>query len=231
MMEENKVYFVSLGPGQWDMMTVAAFNTLKKADCIFCPGTEKKSRSAALLAEAGLADNVCLYPLPMSKDRTMAYSAYDKVCEEVMSLYASGKNVAIVAEGDAGFYSSTLYMSVKLAAGGVRTAQVAGVPAFIAAAASAGIPVVTQEECLKVYPGTVTCELLQRSLDAGDVVVVMKMSQCAGELRQAISSMQDVEWHYFENVGTPEEFYTCNTAEILARSIPYFSLMIIKRKA
>ena len=51
-------------------------------------------------------ERVRLFPRPMSKDRTFANQAYDALCTEIASLVATGKNVAITAEGDSGFYSS-----------------------------------------------------------------------------------------------------------------------------
>ena len=37
----------------------------------------------------------------------------------------------------------------------------------------------------------------------------------------------DVECHYFENVGTTDEFYTTEHAVIKERQMPYFSLCIL----
>ena len=42
----------------------------------------------------------------MDKDRTQALKAYEAVYESSKTLRAEGKNIVIVAEGDAGLYSS-----------------------------------------------------------------------------------------------------------------------------
>ena len=105
-----------------------------------------------------------------------------------------------------------------------------GVVAFIAAAASAGIPVAEQEETVKIFPGTATAASLCEAA-ANGTAIVMKVSQCADEIRKAIAMTDDrCTWHYFENVGTEDEFCSTDPEEILSRKMPYFSLLIIKRR-
>ena len=205
---QNKIYFISLGPGHHDMMTIAALKALEKADIIYCPATSKGSRAAQLLHAAGIDRNkIKTYLLPMLKDRDAAYAIYDQVCEEALGLYGKGLDIAITAEGDAGLYSSTAYMSQKMQEKRAKTVHIAGVPAFIAAAAS-------------------LCEAA-----ANGTAIVMKVSQCADEIRKAIAMTGDrCTWHYFENVGTEDEFHSTDPEEILSRKMPYFSLLIIKRR-
>ena len=105
-MEDLKpVYIVSLGPGEAGLISLIGGATLCRANAIFCPKTNARSRSSVLLKELKIKkESIRRYTLPMSKKREMAYEAYDKVFEEIVSLYSEGLCVAIVAEGDAGFY-------------------------------------------------------------------------------------------------------------------------------
>lgn len=229
-MEDLKpVYIVSLGPGEAGLISLKGSSVLCQADAIFCPKTNARSRSSALLKELKIKEEaVRHYTLPMSKKREMAYEAYDKVFEEAVALHSEGLCVAIVAEGDAGFYSSTSYLAGKLKKAGIPVKQIAGVPAFIAAAASIGLPIVEQEERLTVCPGKVDRELFSRVASGSEVAVVMKLSQCEEEVKQWMGLEVGLVCHYFENVGADGEFYTCDKKDILAREFPYFSLMIIK---
>ena len=229
-MEDLKpVYIVSLGPGEAGLISLIGGATLCRANAIFCPKTNARSRSSVLLKELKIKkESIRRYTLPMSKKREMAYEAYDKVFEEIVSLYSEGLCVAIVAEGDAGFYSSTSYLVGKLKKVGIPIKQIAGVPAFIAAAASIGLSIVEQEERLTVCPGKVDGELFSRIASGSEVAVVMKLSQCEGEVKHFISLEERLVCHYFENVGADGEIYTCDKKDILAREFPYFSLMIIK---
>ena len=205
-MEDLKpVYIVSLGPGEAGLISLIGGATLCRANAIFCPKTNARSRSSVLLKELKIKkESIRRYTLPMSKKREMAY------------------------EGDAGFYSSTSYLVGKLKKVGIPIKQIAGVPAFIAAAASIGLSIVEQEERLTVCPGKVDGELFSRIASGSEVAVVMKLSQCEGEVKHFISLEERLVCHYFENVGADGEFYTCDKKDILAREFPYFSLMIIK---
>ena len=195
------VYIVSLGPGDAGLVSLAGCGVLHRANAVFCPKTNVRSRSSALLEELKIKQEVVRhYTLPMSKNRELAYQAYDEVLEEMVKLHSEGLCVAIVAEGDAGFYSST------------------------------GLSIVEQEERLTVCPGKVDRELFDRVASGGEVAVVMKLSQCEEEVKRLIGLEERLVCHYFENVGTDVEYYTCHKEDILARKFPYFSLMIIKSR-
>ncbi|HRF92952.1 MAG TPA: precorrin-2 C(20)-methyltransferase, partial [Bacteroides graminisolvens] len=158
-----------------------------------------------------------------------AMEAYEKLSTEAAASYAAGKRIAIVAEGDAGFYSSVHYVFEQLLAQGIAVQQVAGIPAFIASGALAGLHIVSQEERLMVIPGNTTAQELSDWLDAGLVVVIMKLSQCREAVKQCMAQYNDHTFHYFENVGTPREVYIRATKELIEKEFPYFSLMIIKK--
>ena len=152
------VIFVSLGPGEPELITVKGLKALQTADCIFCPETLAKdgnrvSRAADILLQLDIPENtVHRFPLPMSKQREKALSAYDEVYMESSTLRQQGKKVCIVAEGDAGFYSSIHYVYDKLQADGIPVKHIPGItvsrsswlatwsPPSAPAAMKAGIP-------------------------------------------------------------------------------------------
>ena len=91
------VIFVSLGPGEPELITVKGLKALQTADCIFCPETLAKdgnrvSRAADILLQLDIPENtVHRFPLPMSKQRTQAFNAYEQVYAEASALHLSGK--------------------------------------------------------------------------------------------------------------------------------------------
>lgn len=234
-MNLHEVSFVSLGPGNPELITLKGLNTLRRADVIYCPATltssgKQLSRSADILRALDVDEqHIQYFIVPMSKDRAAAMEAYEKLSTEAAASYAAGKLIAIVAEGDAGFYSSVHYVFEQLLAQGIAVQQVAGIPAFIASGALAGLHIVSQEERLMVIPGNTTAQELSDWLDAGLVVVIMKLSQCREAVKQCMAQYNDHTFHYFENVGTPREVYIRATNELIEKEFPYFSLMIIKK--
>lgn len=233
MENKGKIVGVSLGPGEPELITLKALNTLKEADVIFCPGTMGKdeafkSRALDILSALPVdISKVRTFHVPMSRNREEAMKAYDAVSEQMIGLAMLGKNMAVTAEGDSCFYSSANYMYEKLRTAGFSVEMIAGVPAFIAAGASIGLHVVKQQERLLVIPGDVIVEELLEVVVAKRSVVIMKVPLGESVLRPFIARHPELHYHYFENVGTAEEFYTSQREEILERSFTYFSMLFI----
>ena len=79
-------------------------------------------------------------------------------------------------------------------------------------------------------PGIITAQELAEKIDAGYVIVIMKLPLCAEAVLQYLHSNPDAEFHYFENISRTNEFYTSDPAIIKEKKFPYFSLMVIDRK-
>lgn len=226
--------FVSLGPGDPELITLKGLKFLQQADIIFCPSTltpsgKVSSRSKDILLELGLEESrISLFSVPMDKNRSEAIISYKKISTEIEKRYKNGSRIAVAAEGDAGFYSSTHYICDNLSVNNIPTKRIAGVPAFIACGALANIHTVKQEEELYIIPGVITQKDLKERILYGSSIVIMKPSQSEEAIKKVISSMQYVTFHYFENVGIKDkEFYSSDKQNIIERKFPYFSLFII----
>lgn len=226
------VTFLSLGPGDPELLTLKAVRSLREADVVMIPATRGKggqlsSRAQEIISEWCDDDKMCLYPLPMSKNRETALQVYDTMVGDAAKLFREGRRVVIAVEGDVSIYASIHYVLDKLKDEGVPVQQVAGIPSFIAAAAMADLSLVSQQQRLIVLPGDADAETLERLLSSQHVVVVMKLSQCADAVKEFLRQHPSIECHYFENVGTTEAYHTSMCDEILSRPIPYFSLCIL----
>ncbi|MDO4780126.1 MAG: precorrin-2 C(20)-methyltransferase [Bacteroides sp.] len=229
-MSKKTIHIVSLGPGDVELISDKGKTTLLGADVIFCPETKSGSRAKSMLIDMGVnADHIQTYMLAMSKDRTKAFEAYDIVVDKTAILSSQGKKVCLVAEGDAGFYSSTSYMKSRLSELQYNVVQIAGIPAFIAASAFIGIPVTEQDEQLIVTPGVIYEDDIRKVKEGRAVVVVMKISQCEQQIKQLLREDNRLVFHYVENATTEKQYYTTDREEIESREFPYFALMIIKR--
>lgn len=223
------IKLVSLGSGDPELLTLKAIKALQVADGIFCPETRNGvSRSADILRQAGIAETVIhRFLLPMSKQRDKAESAYDNICKEILGLQGDGKNVCVVAEGDAGLYSSTHYVLERLQAMHIDVEQIAGIPAFIAAGAHRCMHIVQREERLTIIPGNASAEEIERLVANGGRVVVMKLSQCADEIHKLLRLHPEYAYDYFENLGTAAEICLDSATQIDEHCFPYFSMLMI----
>ncbi len=227
---------VSLGPGDAELITLKTYHALQDSNIIYCPftqvGEKILSRAKDILNQLGIEnDKIKLFNIPMNKNRTFAEKVYDIIAEEISEKYRLGLKVSFVAEGDVGFYSSVQYILDRLESKGIPVERIAGVPAFLACGAYAGIHVVKQDERLSVFPSNISVEEIKEQLKMNNSIVLMKLSQQQEQIKQAVNLITDAEFHYFENIGiTKKEFYTCDIKLISDRQFPYFSIMIIKKK-
>lgn len=228
------ITFVSLGPGEPELITVKGLKTLQQADQIFCPATltpsgKQVSRAANILRALEIEEHkIRPFVLPMSKDRQKAIEAYDQLLVDAANSLHEGKKVVIVAEGDAGFYTSIQYIYHQLEKEHIEVKRVPGIPAFIAAGATGGLHIVKQEERLMVIPGTATANELDQFIRQGYNLVIMKLSACIEAVHECIRRHPETHFHYFENVGTEKEKYISDPEIIAQTNFPYFSLLIIQ---
>lgn len=231
--DKQPIYFVSLGPGDPDLITLKGLKILQEADVIYCPATQDtegktSSRSADIVAALGIPpEKTVKFILPMQRNREAALQAYDNLVEAASRLHAGNRRIAVVAEGDAGFYTSIQYLYDKLTARQIEVIRIAGVPAFIAAGAMAGMHIVKQNEKLVVMPGITSVEELTDKIKEGYAVVIMKLSSCREKVKECIRLFPEASWNYFENIGNENEYHTTDTETILQKQFPYFSLMVI----
>ena len=226
------VVFLSLGPGAPDLLTVQAVRALKEADIVLLPATQgaegqTKSRAAAIVGEWCDEQRMETFYLPMQHEREAVLTVYERVYQRIMELQRQGLRVVVAVEGDVSIYASIHYVLERLQKNDVPVVQSPGIPSFIAAAASADLSLICQNQRLVVLPGDADIEVLRRLLTSQHVVVVMKLSQCQQVLKDYLLQYPATVCHYFENVGTPEEYHTSACDEILSRQIPYFSLCVL----
>ena len=188
---KTHVTFLSLGPGDPELMTLKAVRTLREADIVVVPVTENsdgttKSRAADIIGEWCATEKMQRYVLPMQRNREAVMQVYDRMCREVSEWYHDGRRVVVAVEGDVSIYASIHYVLDQLLKKNIPVTQEPGIPSFIAAAASAGLSLISQKQRLVVLPGDVDIEELRRLLTSGHVVVVMKLSQCQQELNTSL---------------------------------------------
>lgn len=229
------VTIVSLGPGDPELVTLKGLNALKHADFIFCPhtvvsGNRTISRANDILIALNIeCEKILAFTLSMNEDRLDAIKNYHNISLQIEEKYKSGYKIVIVAEGDAGFYSSSQYINELLTAQNIPVQRIAGIPAFIACAASNNIPVSRQKDNIEIIAHLSSLKDIISKKKKNNTLVLMKTSRYQSIIKDALKMMQDSIFHYYENTGVcGKEFYSDKKEEILLREFPYFSLIIIQ---
>jgi len=177
-MQSGIFYGVGVGPGDPELLTVKAINTLKKVDAVIAPKTEKKEGSLALsIVESYLrADVEIVYQtFPMIKNFAESKTVFNSNVQEILSFIGAGKNVAFLTLGDPMFYSTYIYIFQLLKDCGVEIETVPGVPAFLAISSYIGRPLVFGNDIITIIPATADKSKIQDALKISDVTVLMKV--------------------------------------------------------
>uniref|UniRef100_A0AB33JE39 Cobalt-precorrin-2 C(20)-methyltransferase n=1 Tax=Prevotella sp. GTC17260 TaxID=3236796 RepID=A0AB33JE39_9BACT len=229
MQPDNSIQFVSLGPGDPEMVTLGALHALQRADIILAPGNKETSRAADIVRSLGITTPIEVFHIPMSTNRQAALDAYAELADLAKQAIEQDKRVAVCVEGDASVYASMHYVMDLLAAEGYPATQLPGIPSFIAAAAVANMHLASGNQRLVVVPGNLTPTDTEHYLADNCVVVVMKLSACIDALHTVMAQHPDWQYAYYENVGLPTSFFSQRIEDIVARQPTYFSMLIIRR--
>ncbi len=231
------ITFVSLGPGDPELITLKGLKTLQSADVIFTPATSFSSgklisRSENIVLSLGISsEKIECFEVPMSRARQATIKAYEELAAKAAEMMSQGLKVAITAEGDAGFYSSAQYIEEILWTMGVETVRIAGVPAFVDCARLARTHIVNQDTSFEVIAHIESPEILLNAMAQDKSIVLMKVSQWEESIKTVIKQSKNHTFHYIESCGVDgKEFYTADKEVILNRPFPYFAIIIIKQE-
>ncbi|MER7954368.1 precorrin-2 C(20)-methyltransferase [Streptomyces sp. NPDC096030] len=232
----GKLYGVGLGPGDPNLMTLAAVKAIASADVIaYHSARHGRSIARSIAAEHIREDHVeerLMYPLTVeTTDHPGGYrGALDDFYEEAAARLAAhldaGRTVAVLAEGDPLFYGSYQHMHKRLA-DRYDTTVIPGVTSVSAAAARLGEPLCEAEEVLTIIPGTLPEDELTARLAGTDSAVVMKLGRTFPTVRRALERAGRLEdARYVERAFMAGE-RTEVLSEVDAETVPYFSVAVL----
>lgn len=220
---------VGLGPGDPDLMTLKAARAIGSADVIAypaLPGTDSFARSiAADLIRPGAHEIVI--EVPMTKAREPAQAAYDLGAERIAEALESGRDVAVLCEGDPFFYGSFMYLHARLA-DRFPVEVIPGITSVSAGTARAAAPLTARNEVLTVLPGLLDSDTLATRIEAADSVVIMKVGRHLSRIRDVLDAQG------LSDRAVYIERATLGAERILPLSeapdpAPYFSLILVTK--
>ena len=183
-------YGIGVGPGDPELLTMKAVNTIRKVDVLIAPKTEKKDGSVAYnIAKPYLRDDVeIVYQVfPMVKGfAENSTDAWESNKQEILKLLRAGKNVAFLTLGDPMFYSTYIYIYRLLSNEDVKIVTIPGVPAFCAIGSQMGMPIVEGNDILSIVPATADINKIRKAVDASDNVVMMKVYKNFPEIAELL---------------------------------------------
>jgi precorrin-2/cobalt-factor-2 C20-methyltransferase len=234
---------VGVGPGDPDLLSVAALKAIRAAAVVAYPvAREGGEGMAAAIAAPWLDPQQRRLPLPFPTvpDPEPRRAAWRAAADALAAEVAAGLPVVLLCEGDVSLFATGSYVLLALRRRHPRcpVRLVPGVPAVCAAAAAAsgaGIPwpLALQDEGLLVRPTPDTPAALQELLDqaaaAATVLALLKLGRRWRWVRPLLESRGLLEGALFaQRVGWPDQL-VAPAAGVQAEERPYFSLLLLRQ--
>ena len=235
-MQIGKLYGISVGTGDRELITLKGLRLLQKAAVVAFPaGIGDKPGIAEQIASPwidGTQKKLALH-FPYVRDEELLRQAWQEAAEQVWYYLNLGQDVAFVCEGDISFYSTFTYLAQTLAElhREVIIERVPGVCSPMAAATALGMPLTVQSQRLAILPALYTVCELETVLDWADVVVLMKVSSVYEQVWQILQQYNLLERAWIvERATFPDEVIYHDLRDRPSLKLSYFSLLIVQVK-
>ena len=228
---------LSLGPGDPGLITRAAWAQLQRRDALWTyPQRSTKTPSYAfdIVQRAGLeppeGHQALLFP--MTHDEEKLLRSWQRAADTVLPVLRAGRDVLFLVEGDASTYATFGHLARTLRAlePAVEVETIAGVNAFVAAAATLGRPLSEQDDTIAVVPAAYGVAAVDRLLKDFDTLVLLKVKPLMEDLLDWLERRALLAGTAFiERCGAPDERVLRGEAILSLRGqkVSYLSLMLV----
>ena len=159
---EGRLIGVGVGPGDPELLTLAAVRAIRESDCILLPNEKKEECYAYKIVRQVVPEieekEICPMQFPMTKNADVLRAAQDRCFAEVRARMMQGKKLVFLTIGDPSVYSTYHYIHRRVLAAGMSASMISGVPSFCAVAARLGISLADQGEEIHIIPGSYAVE-------------------------------------------------------------------------
>lgn len=213
------LYFVGIGPGDPELLTVKAARLVREADAIAYADTGMGSSTVERILGERMTGKP-LYPvhIPMRGSREDWLEAHRRAAERLLALLEEYPTMVYPVLGDPGVYASSSYL-MRLVSQEHPCRVVPGITTMCAAAAELGVPLCEQGERLTILDSFAPDEPLP-----GGNAVIMKSGRQLTALKAAAAGR---EAYAVRNLGM-ENAFAGPLRDIPEDGYSYFTTVIVK---
>jgi len=236
MSAPGKLYGVGVGPGDPELMTLKAARILARVPVVAHFRKRGQMGHARSIAAATLAPGVEELALDYPLTNEVAFHSaryeqaltafYDDAAARIAGHIATGKDVAVVCEGDPFFYGSFMHIYHRLSAAHAIEV-VPGITGMSACWTRAGAPITYGDDVLTVLPGTLSPEALLARMQVADALVVMKLGSNFGKVKAALAATGLSERAIYVERGSMVGEVIMPLRERTDEAAPYFAMILV----
>ncbi len=225
------LFGLGVGPGDPELITLKALRLLQAVPVVAYPAPEQGDSLARAIVAPHLPGGQVeiVMRMPMVASRFPAQEVYDQAAMEIGDHLASGRDVAVLCEGDPFFYGSFMYLFGRMAAD-VTVEVVPGVSSLTACAAALGAPLAARDDVLTVIPATLSADVLAARLTDVDAAALIKVGRHFPKVRNVLESLGLTGQARYVQHATMENQIVLPLDEVPPDAVPYFSMILVHRR-
>lgn len=217
----RKFYGVGVGPGDSELITLKALNTIKNCDYVFTPKSKGISTARDIASEYLENKKVIELEFPMGEDNSYRYKESAKQIDETLK---PGQTCVFLTLGDPMTYSTYLYLMLEVKNTDIEIETIPGITSFAASTSRLNLPLTLKGENFYLCDGELDVDILKKV----DSVCILKVNKIKSEVIEKLES-HNFSYTYVKRVTRADEKLIYDKEEIL-KDNDYMSLIFGRKK-
>lgn len=226
-------YGIGVGPGNSDLITVRAVNTIKAIDVLYAPKAKENQASLAEKIAAPYFDESLIIKrrhFPMTNDLAEKQAQWQKIVAEIKQDLENDLNVGFITLGDPSIYSTYSYLVNLMNHEQIDIQTIAGISSFSQLGASISVPLTLDNELLEIIPANASEEAMAQAIDFNDNLIIMKISTNLPMVYKLLKERNLLDKAIvISNISMKQQKAYCLTELEPEAKLPYFSTLLVKK--
>ncbi|ANZ61171.1 precorrin-2 C(20)-methyltransferase [Secundilactobacillus paracollinoides] len=225
-------YGIGVGPGDSELMTIKAVNTIKALDVLYAPKAHNDQPSVAEKIAAPYFSaqlTIKRRRFPMVKNLAEKQASWQAIAEEIVTDVQAGNEVGFITLGDASVYSTYSYL-LDIIGNRISVETLAGISSYSQIAATISTPLMLDDELLEIIPATADETAIATAIDDNDNVVMMKISANLPLVYALLEKRNLLDHALIISNASMRTQQTVKLSEVdSTEKLPYFSTLLLKK--
>jgi len=229
MPKSGTLYGIGVGPGDPELLTLKAARLIVHCTLLAYPCNPQGVSQARGIVAAHLSHQPEELPIMLAfdGDQQSAAQAYDHAAAGLAAALTAGRDVALLCEGDPLLFGSFIYLLQRLG-GRFPVEVIPGIPALVASAAAARLPLTLGDQGLALLPGSSDDVTIDHALRHFATVVFYKPGRHRPRLLRLIDAVgRGDQWLQVSSASRPQQSISWAPGVEPDQPGPYFSVLLV----